>query len=100
MTMNTRHFANGIVAMALVLLAAPMASAQENGAARGRRDYERYCVWCHGEYGDGHGPSHARFSPSPRDFTSATFKCRSTPSGSLPTDDDLRRTIRTGVHGT
>src|SRR3970282_1377496 len=33
------------------------------------------------------------------DFTTGVFKFRSTPSGSLPTDDDLDRTIRAGMPG-
>jgi mono/diheme cytochrome c family protein len=33
----------------------------------------------------------------PRDFTTGTFKFRSTPSGSLPTDDDLLKVIIRGI---
>ena len=36
----------------------------------------------------------------PRDFTQGTFKFRSTPSGTLPTDEDLHRTITNGLHRT
>jgi cytochrome c oxidase cbb3-type subunit 2 len=36
----------------------------------------------------------------PRDFTKGIFKFRSTPSGALPTDEDLYRTISRGVYGT
>ena len=36
--------------------------------------------------------------PKPRDFTKAVFKCRSTPSGSLPLDSDLYDTISRGIH--
>ena len=36
----------------------------------------------------------------PRDFTKGIFKFRTTPLGSLPTEADLMRTIRTGVSGT
>ena len=35
--------------------------------------------------------------PRPRDFTSGKFKIRTTPSGALPTDDDLRHIIREGM---
>jgi len=31
--------------------------------------------------------------PKPRDFTAATFKCRSTPTGTLPTDQDLYNSV-------
>lgn len=39
-------------------------------------------------------------APKPRRFTAGVFKYRSTPSGFLPTDADLARTIRGGVAGT
>src|SRR6516164_5636305 len=65
-----------------------------------RADYDRYCVWCHGDGGNGRGPSAARLDPAPRDFTSGAYRCRTTPSGSLPTDDDLRLVITRGVPGT
>ena len=38
--------------------------------------------------------------PKPRRFTAGVFKYRSTPSGFLPTDADLARTIRGGVAST
>jgi len=63
-------------------------------------DYDRYCAWCHGEAGNGQGPSARRVDPVPRDFTNGVFRCRSTPSGSLPTDADLRNIILRGVPGT
>ncbi|OGL45371.1 MAG: hypothetical protein A2W05_11675 [Candidatus Schekmanbacteria bacterium RBG_16_38_10] len=69
-------------------------------AYRGKLVYEKYCIGCHGERSDGNGPASRFLDPRPRDFTDerALFKFRSTPSGSLPTDDDLIRTIRRGVH--
>ena len=38
--------------------------------------------------------------PKPRVLTSGIFKFRSTPSGSLPTDADILRTITNGLHTT
>jgi mono/diheme cytochrome c family protein len=67
-------------------------------ANHGKALYQRYCVFCHGEYGDGTGESAPYLDPKPRDFTKAVFKCRSTPSGSLPLDNDLYETISRGVH--
>jgi mono/diheme cytochrome c family protein len=67
-------------------------------ANRGKALYQRYCIFCHGEYGDGTGESAPYLDPKPRDFTKAVFKCRSTPSGSLPLDSDLYATISRGVH--
>jgi cytochrome c oxidase cbb3-type subunit I/II len=67
---------------------------------RGKALYQRYCIFCHGTYGDGRGESAPYLDPKPRDFTKATFKCRSTPSGSLPLDSDLYDTISRGIHAT
>lgn len=67
-------------------------------ARRGKALYVRYCIFCHGPFGDGRGESAPFLDPRPRDFTKAVFKCRSTPSGSLPLDSDLYDTISRGVH--
>jgi mono/diheme cytochrome c family protein len=67
-------------------------------AKSGKELYRRYCITCHGVYGDGAGDSAPHLNPKPRDFTKATFKCRSTPSGSLPTDSDLYDTLSRGVY--
>jgi len=61
------------------------------------RDYRRYCVGCHGTLGDGNGENAQWLTPKPRDFQLATFKCRSTPTGTLPTDEDLYDTIGRGL---
>jgi cytochrome c oxidase cbb3-type subunit I/II len=63
----------------------------------GKALYRRYCISCHGAHGDGAGESAPQLDPKPRDFTKATFKCRSTPSGTLPTDTDLYDTISRGI---
>jgi mono/diheme cytochrome c family protein len=67
-------------------------------ARHGKALYQRYCIFCHGPQGDGRGESAPYLDPKPRDFTKAVFKCRSTPSGSLPLDSDLYNTISRGVH--
>jgi mono/diheme cytochrome c family protein len=66
-------------------------------AKAGAMDYRRYCVVCHGELGDGNGESAQWLDPKPRDFTLGIFKCRSTPTGTLPTDEDLFNTIARGL---
>ena len=70
-------------------------------AKRAAMPYRRYCVGCHGELGDGNGEVapwvEQASSPKPRDFTLAVFKCRSTPTGTLPTDEDLYNTIARGL---
>ena len=75
------------------ILCSVTGSAQEShvgnlagNAKRGKALYERYCIFCHGVDGDGRGESAPYLDPKPRDFTKAMFKCRSTPSGSLPLD--------------
>jgi cbb3-type cytochrome c oxidase subunit III len=75
---------------ASTLVAAPASDA-------GEKTYLTHCAQCHGEKGDGQGPAAAHLRPQPRDFTSGKFKIRSTPSGQLPTDADLRRVIRQGM---
>jgi mono/diheme cytochrome c family protein len=61
-----------------------------------RNDYRRFCVGCHGELGDGQGENTQWLDPKPRNFTLATFKCRSTPTGTLPLDSDLYNSIGRG----
>ncbi len=66
----------------------------------GRRLYLRRCVFCHGSSGRGDGPVARYVFPRPRDFTLGVFKIRSTPSGELPTDQDLFNTVSRGLPGT
>lgn len=66
----------------------------------GRFVFERHCVLCHGRRGNGKGELAPTTFPRPRDFTRGLFKFRSTPSGSLPTEEDLARTIQGGLTGT
>jgi len=67
----------------------------------GKHVYERRCLGCHGEKGDGNGPAAAFMQTDrPRNFTLGVFKFRLTPSGSMPDDGDLLRTITRGVRGT
>lgn len=70
------------------------------GQDAGKKVYEQNCAVCHGSNGDGQGPAAYLLYPRPRDFTKGTYKFRSTPSGSIPTDADLDRTIRNGLVGT
>lgn len=63
----------------------------------GRELYVDKCAQCHGVEGRGDGVAEAFFRPAPRDFTAGIYKVRTTPSGELPTDDDLKRVIRDGM---
>jgi mono/diheme cytochrome c family protein len=66
----------------------------------GRRVFEQNCAICHGSFGDGQGMAGMMVRTKPRDFRTGMFKFRSTPSGSLPTDEDLFQTISRGLRGT
>ncbi|MEK6210225.1 MAG: cbb3-type cytochrome c oxidase subunit II [Pseudomonadota bacterium] len=73
----------------------------EEWTSYGKQVYERRCLGCHGVKGDGNGPAAAFIqSDRPRNFTLGVFKFRLTPSGSMPDDGDLLRTITRGVRGT
>jgi DMSO reductase family type II enzyme heme b subunit len=68
-------------------------------AEKGKPLYELHCSQCHGDRGLGDGPAAVYLYPKPRDFTRGLFKIRTTPSGSLPTDQDLYDTIGRGMPG-
>lgn len=68
--------------------------------ALGKDIYEDNCADCHGLSGKGDGKEAHRLKQKPQDFTSGTFKFRSTPTGSLPTDEDIYRSITEGIRGT
>jgi len=89
----------GIVALGAV----PCAGAQQSQAGKlkgnfnaGKAAFPRYCNGCHGVRGDGNGTLAPYLDPKPRDYTMGIFKCRSTPTGTLPTDEDLYNTMSRG----
>src|SRR5262249_25066846 len=92
---------------ALGLSASLCVSAQPSGGAAatsatvsdGKTIYEAHCANCHGVAGKGDGPASSLLTVRPRDFTLGRYKLRSTESGAVPTDDDLLRTIKSGMHG-
>jgi cytochrome c len=63
----------------------------------GRTLYVKNCAQCHGDMGDGAGYATPHLYPRPRDFTTGRFKFRTTPSGALPTHQDLVNIIRRGM---
>ncbi|MFC1584085.1 cytochrome c [Fibrobacterota bacterium] len=67
---------------------------------RGKRVYNDACAGCHGRAGDGNGVAGQYLNPRPRDFTKGVYKFRSTPSGELPTDEDLYLAIAEGIQET
>jgi cytochrome c oxidase cbb3-type subunit I/II len=102
-TMNISKLFLGIVA----LLVAPIVASAQQGeshigkvsghADAGRQLYFRYCWGCHGFRGDGNGENGQYLNILPRNFVAATFKCRSTPTGTLPTDQDLFNSLQRGL---
>lgn len=92
------------LALVLVIVGAgfsviPGGEAVSGKASTGGQDlYQKKCAVCHGTEGKGDGPAAYLLYPKPRDFVSGKFKIRSTPT--LPTDEDLFRTITNGIPGT
>ena len=66
----------------------------------GKSVYQEHCANCHGIEGDGQGPNASDLSTRPQNFIKGVYKFRSTPSGELPADADLLRTISNGIPGT
>jgi DMSO reductase family type II enzyme heme b subunit len=104
--MTARMVASGGLGVLITLLVAmPMGSARAQGpdigtdAQRqsGQQLYAKYCAQCHGEKGDGEGYATPFLLPKPRNFTTGKFKVRSTPTGALPTHQDLVEVIRRGM---
>jgi mono/diheme cytochrome c family protein len=95
-----RVLAAPILAISLVaataLAAAPDLGTEQQREA-GKKLYGGNCAQCHGDKGDGQGIATPFVLPRPRDFTAGKFKIRTTPSGALPTDEDLRSIIRAGM---
>src|SRR5580700_138036 len=93
------------LSLAAAVLLVGIASAQDSHikepnvtghANAGKPLYYRYCWGCHGARGDGNGENAPYVTPTPRNFVQATFKCRSTPTGTLPVDSDLYNTLIRG----
>jgi cytochrome c oxidase cbb3-type subunit 2 len=90
------------------LLVVPLVVSAQEGEAHigklsghlnaGKQLYFRYCWGCHGFRGNGDGENAPYLNILPRNFVAATFKCRSTPTGTLPTDTDLYNAIGRGFN--
>ena len=63
----------------------------------GQKLYAKYCSQCHGDKGDGEGYATPHLYPRPRNFTTGKYKVRTTPTGALPTHQDLVNIIRRGM---
>jgi len=84
----------------LLVLLGSLVQAVEVRAAETTSLYGKHCAVCHGETGKGDGPAKGVLHPSPRDFTAGVYKLRSTASGTLPSVEDVARSIRIGLPGT
>lgn len=92
-------FAGSMVALRMFPGEATAQPKPVNGdVLQGKAVYEKKCAVCHGPDGKGDGQAEFVLFPKPRDFRTGIFKIRSTMT--LPTDDDLFRTITQGIPGT
>jgi len=93
-----------ILAAAVFPMAAPAQQGESHigkytgNAGAGKQLYYRYCWGCHGARGDGTGDNAQYLNILPRNFVAATFKCRSTVTGTLPTDEDLFNAMTRGFN--
>ncbi|SNZ07982.1 Cytochrome C oxidase, cbb3-type, subunit III [Persephonella hydrogeniphila] len=63
----------------------------------GRKVYNKFCVGCHGVNGDGNSEAAKFFKDKPPNFNTAVFRWKSTPEGTLPTDEDLMHVLNWGI---
>ncbi len=75
-----------ILIMAIVKLTH---AATKEDIDKGKEIFEKWCYYCHGLKGGGDGPVVPRLDPKPRNFRNADFRFRTTPLGTLPTEDNL-----------
>jgi mono/diheme cytochrome c family protein len=113
--MSAHKIAKSLLLATAVLLTIPvLAVAQQSEshmgkltghADSGKQLYYRFCWGCHSFRGDGSGenwlptgsyPTMPYLNIQPRNFDAAVFKCRSTPTGTLPTDEDLYNSVTRG----
>lgn len=118
----TFNAAGAVLSVLYLLLARPAAAVDLDN---GKKLYLNHCAQCHGPAGTPYKPDPAKpgeyirhpktevplideasapgapiAHPRPRDLTTGVYKLRSTPSGELPTDEDIIRTISRGMPGT
>ena len=100
--MKSRRFFLSLTALLILALAGQKRLHAQPGAdvRLGEKVYRESCSACHGLGGNGRGQAASALKTKPRDFTTGIYKFRSTPSGSLPIDQDIVRTIARGVRGT
>ena len=104
--LHTYALLSMLVIFIAVLQSGGNAYGADNAADLGKKVYEERCLICHGEKGDGQGLVGALkraerggrvLNIQPRDFTVGVFKFRTTPTGCLPTDEDMLNIIENGI---
>jgi len=94
---STRWFG---LATAILLCFSFNAWAMEGDPDEGQKEYLEHCSQCHGEDGNADGSGALFMLPRPRVFKENTsYKIRTTPSGELPTEQDLFNIISKGLPG-
>jgi mono/diheme cytochrome c family protein len=95
-----------VLSLSFVTITRTAENAYGGDTDQGKQVYQKYCVICHGDKGDGKGlvgiihrfeKSGLVWSIYPRDFTVGTYKFRTTPTGCLPDDKDIMRMITEGI---
>lgn len=76
----------------------PGSDALPTPATLGAQLYAERCALCHGPDGQGDGPAAPSMIPRPRDFVLGQYKYKTTPADQPPSDEDLARVIRDGLH--
>jgi len=66
-------------------------------AKAGAGIYQQQCAVCHGDQGKGDGPAAGILAFPPRDFTRGLYKFKTSSQGEMPFDDDLYRTVTSGI---
>ena len=91
----------GALSAVFVTLFSAAALAQTGDVDNGEAIYQKRCLQCHGEEGDGLGPAAERLNPPPRDFTLGLYKFKTSAfDEDLPNDADVMRMVRDGMPGT
>ncbi len=93
----------GVVPALLMAFALPCIGAEPGETPKllkaAKKIYERQCIACHGETGEGDGIAAYLLSPKPRNFGNGKFNRRNTPPKNLPAGQDLFTAISEGLLG-
>ncbi len=75
----------------------PIPGTMEKLAKAGAGVYKSQCQVCHGTEGKGDGPAAGVLTHRPRNFTRGYYKFKTSGQGEMPFDEDLYRTISSGI---